>query len=109
MVFLNCDSDLRVRIFGQPGGPYENGGGLVGNTSFISAQARFQCHSPEQIELPNTFADVLPESHLQLLRALEPWFIYGDFECRRELARSPNQPVRRRSARIRDNFLTADG
>jgi serine/threonine protein phosphatase 1 len=109
MVFLNGNSETFVFEF-------LDNPAVLGRTAAVwletlpsyQLEPRFQSHSPEQIELANTFADLLPESHLQLLRALKPWFICGDFECGRELARSPNQPVRRRSARIRDDFLTAD-
>jgi serine/threonine protein phosphatase 1 len=107
MVFLNGNSETFVFEFlDNPAVLGRMAAVWLETLPSYQLEPRFQSHSPEQIELANTFADLLPESHLELLRALKPWFICGDFECGRELARSPNQPVRRRSARIRDNFLT---
>jgi serine/threonine protein phosphatase 1 len=65
----------------------------------------------EQIELANTFAKVLPESHLQFLKGLKPWFSCGDFFF--VLAGvNPRLPLTEQLEEdllwIRDDFLTAD-
>lgn len=65
----------------------------------------------EQMELAHTFANVLPESHLQFLKALKPWFSCGDFFFV-HAGVNPRVPLTEQLEEdllwIRDDFLTAD-
>jgi serine/threonine protein phosphatase 1 len=113
MVFLRGNHEtFLLEFLENPAvlGEWRRFGGLETLLSY-GLKPVFNSTPVEQIELAHTFAEVLPESHLQFLKALKPWFSCGDFFFV-HAGVNPRVPLTEQLEEdllwIRDDFLTAD-